>query len=341
VQDARKYYDIVVTKAGYPEHTCDRTMTALGLLLNGELPTPNLVAALRMPCDPERWSYMAAAEYSGALFFGMDNALGVHSDSLRYLADQLGEFIEFAETNVPGIKYDEDKLVELLHMDREAFDLMRRTYELRKRVPCPLSPKDAFRLALLPSWYSNPVKALGYQRAYTDELFERAELGVGGVGEEKLRVAWLATGPFGGPTFDLLAEKGVSIPWFHYGIAARSFGVVHDAYFEEGFYGRGLSPLEEMARFPNYNAWGDLADKWIDPLIQVCRDLHIDAVIDFLQPGCVVTKCLRQVTSERVKNELGIPVLDLEGREFFDSPAARAEMDRKLETFLDSCIQNR
>lgn len=40
-------------------------------------------------------------------------------------------------------------------------------------------------------------------------------------------------------------------------------------------------------------------------------------------------------------SELGIPVLDLEGREFFDTPAARAEMDRKLETFLDSCIQNK
>ena len=43
--------------------------------------------------------------------------------------------------------------------------------------------------------------------AYHDELFERADKGIGGVHEEKLRIAWLATGPYGRSTFELLRKK--------------------------------------------------------------------------------------------------------------------------------------
>ncbi len=212
VRNPQKYYDLVVNKFGFPEHTCDRTMTALGLLLSGEGPMPRLVVAMRGHCEPLRWSAMAQAKYAGVLFFELARLNSWGEDNIRCLGEQMAELVEFAEKSVPGIKYNEEKLIELLEMDQQARRYIQDTYELRKRVPCPLSPQDSFRImrSALPGRYPNPAKWLEYCRMYRDELFERAGKRIGGVPEEKLRIAWLATGRYGRATFDLLRRNGVS-----------------------------------------------------------------------------------------------------------------------------------
>lgn len=342
VRDPRRYYDIAVGRLGFPDHTCDRTMTALGLYLSGEVPTPKLFTPSRVPCDPERWSGQAACEMSGTLYFELSRQNTNDLEALEAAAEQFGELIEFAEKSVPGIKYDEDKLIELLEMDQKATDYFRDTYKLRKQAPCPLSAQDCFRLATVPSRFPNPEKALEYARAYHDELFERVEKGIGGVHEEKLRIAWLATGPYGRSTFDLLDKKGVSMVWFHYGTSARQYGVIESVY-GDNVYGRRLKPLEEVARLQHWttNIWGGGYEMWTDSLLKVCKDLKVDAVIAFLQTGCVTTNSLKKVTADRLRDELGIPTLDLQGREFFATDAATAEMNQKLEEFLDLCIANK
>ncbi|MBI4303613.1 MAG: 2-hydroxyacyl-CoA dehydratase [Chloroflexi bacterium] len=343
VSEPQRYYDIVVNKFGFPEHACDRTMTRLGLFLSGEVPLPRLMLGRRTACDPERWTAMASAKYAGCLFFELDRLMRCDYDNIHYVAEQAAEVIEFAEKSIPGCKYDEDKLIEILELEHQSHQYLMDTYELRKRVPCPLSPQDAFRLNTLRAQFPNLQKAVEYRRMYRDELFERADKHIGGVREEKLRIAWLATGPYGRSTFDLLTKKGVSIPWFHYGVAPWLFGVVRDDYGDEITYGRKLTPLEELVRFRtwNSNVWGELAEKWVDSLIQICRELKIDAAVDFLQPGCITTKNLKRITAQRLKEELGIPTLDLEGREFFATEAGQLEMNRKLEEFLDMCIADK
>jgi hypothetical protein len=284
---------------------------------------------------------MAAAKYAGALFFDLDGLCSVDGENTSYVAEQLGELIEFAEKSVPGIKYNEDKLIEILKMDQQAHRYLRDSYELRKMVPCPISPQDSFRVMGLPSFNPNPARILEYYRIYHDELFERANKGIGGVPEEKLRIAWLATGPYGRETFDLLIRKGVSLPWFHYGNASYNFGVVHNDIFDDSVYGRKLTPLEETVRPWNSNTWAGLAAPWVDSLIKACRELKIDAVVDFLQAGCITTKNLKKITAQRLMEELGIPTLDLEGREHYMTEAERFNMNKRLEEFLDMCIANK
>ncbi|MBI2957487.1 MAG: 2-hydroxyacyl-CoA dehydratase [Chloroflexi bacterium] len=341
VSNPQKYYDIAINKLGFPDQTCDRTITALGLFLSGEVPIPRLMAARRIPCDPERWSLMAAAKFTGVLFLELARLNNNGDENIRCIADQEAALIEYAEKSVPGIKYDESKLIELMEADQQSLYYLRDTYELRKRVPCPISPQDSFRLMTMPSRYPNPARVVEYSKAYRDEMFERADKGIGGVREEKLRIAWLATGPYGRSTFDLLSKKGVSIPWFHYGRAAHYFGLIRDDLGDEGKYGRKLNPLEEMARFFNTNTWAGPSTDWVDPLIKACRDLKIDAVVDFLQVGCIPTINLKRITAQRLKEELGIPTLDLEGREHFATEAGTINMNKKLEEFIDMCIANK
>jgi hypothetical protein len=338
VRNPQRYYDIAVSKLGFPDHTCDRTMVALGLLLSGEVPMPKLIVSRRVPCDPERWSSMAAAKYSGTLFYDLSRLNSNGDENIKCIADQLGDLIEFAEKSIAGVKYHEDQLIELLELDHQAHELMKETYELRKKVPCPISPQDSFRVMRMPHRFPNPAKVVEYCKMFHDEMFERAEKGIGGVKEEKLRIAWLATGPYGRSTFDMLNKKGIGLPWFHYGVASYNFGLLRNDYGDDTIYGRKLSPLEEVARHFNSNTWAGEANLWTDSLVQVCIELKIDAVVDFLQVGCVPTKNLKRITAQILRDELGIPTLDLEGREFFSTEASTNEMNRKLEEFLDMCI---
>lgn len=341
VRDPEHYKNIAVNTFGFPEHTCDRTMMALALGISGELPIPRVMSAHRTPCDPHRLCYLAEAEFLGVLFFELVKPNSSGEEAIRCFGEQLGELTEFCEKSVPGIKYDEDKLIEVLETDQIAQNYRIETYELRKRVPCPIAPQDVFRLGLRPGGHVNPTKALEYCRMYRDELFERAEKGMAGVPDEKLRIAWTASAPFGRQTFDLLTRKGVSMPWFHYGVAPPMYGVVPCNYGDDTAYGRKLTPLEEVARGVFANVWGTTADPWVDSLIKVCRELKIDAVVDYLMPGCITTKGLKRITSERLMEELGIPTLDLDGREFFMTESEIFNQNRRLEEFIDMCIANK
>jgi hypothetical protein len=336
----QKYLDLAVSKFGWPEHTCDRTIVPVGLILSGEVPVPRVIAVRRVPCDPEVFMGTSLAKYTGSLFFEMGRPNKNDLESMQVMAEQLGELVEFCEESINGIKFHEEQLLEGFEYDKEWFKCMREAYQLRKNVPCPISPQDSFRILRQPSRGRNPAKALAYIKAHIAELHERADKGIGGVREEKLRIAWLATGPYGRETFDLLIRKGVSLPWFHYGAGPWNFGLCDD-YGDQGKYGTKLTPLEEVSRRWNDNAWAGDADTWIDPLIRVCRELKIDAVVDFLQAGCITTKNLKNLTTERVTKELGIPTLDLEGREYFMTEGERAAMNKRLEEFLDMCIANK
>jgi len=331
--------NIAVGKFGFPDHTCDRTMTALGLFLSGEVPLPRLMTSHRVPCDPIRWSTTAAAKYGGVLFYDISRLNSCGFQNLQCSAEQIEDLVEFAEKSMPGIKYDESKLIEDLEIDARAAQYMYETYELRKKVPCPISPQDVFHTNRVPSRYPHPEKMLEYYRMYRDELAERAAKGKGGVPEEKLRIAWLATGPYGRSTFDLLARKGVALPWFHIGAAAHTFGLARADYGDESVYGRKLTPLQELVVNWNTNTWADNnINKWVETLITACRDLKIDAVVDFLQIGCIVTKNVKRITAQRVWEELRIPTLDVEGRELVANEGAQAELNKKLEEFVDMCI---
>jgi hypothetical protein len=67
----------------------------------------------------------------------------------------------------------------------------------------------------------------------------------------------------------------------------------------------------------------------------------VDALVDFQQVGCIVTKGFNKITADRVTKELGIPVLALEGREHFMTENEKALMYQKLDEFLDLCIANK
>lgn len=329
-----------IRSMGFPDRACDRTTIAISMVARGELPRPNLMVVANHSCDPIMLAYNALGRMFNSSVFCLDYGLEADEENLRYVTEQLGELIEFAEHKIPGVKFNQSILTEIQEIDRKAFSYLKEIYEFRKCVPSPISGRDSFRIPWPPSFYSNPVKALDYFRVWHDELGERVSKGVGALKEERLRFLWAVSGPFYADPFSSLERLGVSVPWFHYDIASRWSGVGYGFYGDEKEYGRKLSPLEEEARVMCSNSWSGKASRWVGDTLRVCRDLKIDAIINFRQMGCVATVGLSKLLEDSAQRELDIPTLHIEGRQLDPTYFNPAQVQTQLELFVDSCLHS-
>lgn len=324
-----------IREQGYPDDACDRTIVSVGMGLRNDMPPFSMILGSNFACDAEWVAFNALGYHTKAPVFQVDIPFDRNEDTLRYVTEQIREFVAFAEREVPGVRYDEAKLIELQELDRQALGYLHDMYELRKRVPCPIRGADAFRLPYFPSAFPDPHKGLEYYRLWRDEMAERAARGGGAVADEKLRMLWNVSGPYHTDCFAMLEKKGVAVPFFNYGIASRLFGALFGVYGDEQEYGRKLSPLEEEARLWLGNTWCGRGERWIESTLTVCRDLKLDAIVNFLQSGCTTTLGLAKVLADRAEAALGIPTLHLEGRQMDTIAIDTSQFNQKLEDFVD------
>jgi len=338
--DADRYFEIVRSQE-FPDTVCDRTLLCVPMHTSGDVPKPSLLISSNIACDNIRHALHAIGAYFDIPVFPISVSIHNNQTTLEYARQQLEELIDFAETMVPGTEYSEERLLEYQELDRTGFTLYHDIYELRKRTPCPLSPRDAFREERIPSLYSNPRQANGWLEAMRDELYERHQKGNGR--EENLRIMWTVSGPLLFDPFHVLEEKGISLLFLQHGGTSRfsggRFGV--GVYGDTKEYGRKLSPLEEQARMMIGTNWIGLADRWIDDCLWLCEDSRVDAIVNYMQSGCVQTLGLGRLLEEAAMERLNIPVLHVEGRGLEAASFDQQHFDELLTVFFDRCIASK
>ena len=337
---AGEYFDIVRAE-GFPDTACDRTIISLAMCINGDFPPPDIVMAHNTACHMEMASFKAIGEYFDKPVFTLNGGLGSDEDSLRFVTDQLEEFIEFAEARIPGVKYEEERMIELLEVESRGMACLKEINELRAQVPCPLSALDAFRLPRFATYYPDPKRALRYFEEWRDELKDRAAKGVGVVENEKLRLMWVVTGPFYFNPFFILAQRGVAVPALQFGWMTRVFGINYPGFLDETEYGRKLSPLEEQARQLNSNSWAVLGETWINDTLEAARFLKVDGLVYYVQIGCTATAGLGRMVAEAAEERLGIPTLLMEGRQLDANFKSQDECEKELNGFVDLCLSRK
>jgi benzoyl-CoA reductase/2-hydroxyglutaryl-CoA dehydratase subunit BcrC/BadD/HgdB len=337
VMIADKYIHIAKVE-GFPDNHCDRTVAYIGMCIAGDLPVPRLMLTTNAICDPVYLSMTALAHRFDIPLFCVDVTLEENEDTIKYVASQLEDFIVFAESKVPGAKYDEAKLVQIQNMNRIAFGMMRDIYKLKRQVPCPIPIEDTFRIPRAPAYYPDSEYCLRYWQAFRDELTKRAKEAI--VREEKLRVMWCCAAPYFANPFHVLSERHASIPVFQVDFVARRMAGAGTIYGDME-YGRKLTPLEEEARMLYYAGWVGVGQKWVDQVLYVARDLSIDAIVNFLQTGCMPTVGLAKLVADAAERELGIPVLNVEGRQLVAESYNKEKFEGELADFIDMCLQRR
>jgi benzoyl-CoA reductase/2-hydroxyglutaryl-CoA dehydratase subunit BcrC/BadD/HgdB len=327
-----KKYLARAVELGLPVGTsCDMSMMPFAMIECGDLPSLNLnICEGTAPCTPMKMRSIYIMYKGKGLTYPID--IGIEGDeaNFNYMLDQLHGFIDFAE-RIPGIKYDEDRLKEFQVYEEAGRALCYEMFEILKNKPAPISGKDTLRLGLRPTqvYTAKAVKALEARR---DELAERVAKGIAAVPGEKARLVWTMTNPVFMDVFKVLANQKIAVLTQYEGEPMRRWAPLPRKEPEWLTRRMPLKPLENIAA--NSALGIKTAQEWVDGLIWVCRSLGADGIVNYNMVGCTEILGIRKLVDERAQDELGIPTLQLDGKQWDDSFADEKTITTQLNEFV-------
>lgn len=324
------------SERGLPvDNSCDMTMMPFAMQECGDVPMEDLSLCNQHTCIPMMLRGIYVAHATKNFTYYVDIPFEENDANLTYVTDQLGEFIEFAEWKFPGvIKYEEEKLVEMQEFEEASRELVFEMYKMRRNKPSPLGGLDAFSGG---AGGASSAKGLEIVKARRDELVERVEKGMAAVPGEQLRMLWTVTRPYFMNPCEVLEKRKVALIFYYSGIAHLGVPLPRHVYFG----GRKLTPIEKVAAQAISALWAGPQTRWIDNLLWICRDLEIDAIINYNMLGCTATLGLKKIVEERAEKELGIPTLQLEGSQWNSNYASKVTINAKLDDFAQMCLSQK
>jgi benzoyl-CoA reductase/2-hydroxyglutaryl-CoA dehydratase subunit BcrC/BadD/HgdB len=330
---------------GMPDYTCDLFAPPNAAAIMGELPPTNLgVASPAMTCllwalhEKVLAEHFNSPKLGSVPKFDIDTPNDYSEDSIKYLAAQLGELVEFTEKNVPGLKYDEDKHRELIEINRTWVNLTLKEWELKKHVPLPMSNLESSLppFHFEPTLYGTTDKVLEFWRTRVGELEERVAKGFDK--EEKLRVLWVTPPPLYIDPMDILDRLGVSVPMSVLPASRLYSGRKKAIWGDEKEFGRKLTPLEEEARIIMATGVYGRGIDWVNDVLWMCQEQNCEAIIFFQSISCIHVSGMAKLVADKAESELGIPTLLLPTKNFDSTILPPAEFESRLEEFVDMVL---
>jgi hypothetical protein len=329
----------VAREMGMPDYMCDVFTLPAAAVKVGAFPPPK-VATSGTGGACRVWMYhMKAfsqyfAENNGIPTFDIDTPHDYSEASIKYMADQLADFIKFVEKHVPGLKYNEEEHKKIIEANRTWVQYCLKDWELKKHVPMALSNAENALLPLHfdPSLYGKREKVLEFWKQRVKDIETRIAQGV--KKDEKLRILWLNPLPLYMDIFSLLDQLGVSmLTWIP---PLAPFNGWRANWGDEKEFGRKLTPLEEEARFMFGDIYG--TKEWADEVAWMCKELSCDAVVYYQLVGCLHIGAPFRMVADTLKEKLGIPTLVMPGRLYDPSVMPPAEIEDRLKMFVDAVL---
>ncbi len=333
-KDADRYLQ-AARNAGFPTEICDRFPVGLGMFVTGDLPDPAISMCANHSCDMEMSQALAIASLTNCPAFNIDRYIEPDYEPVDYALAQAYELIRFAEQNVPNVKFDEKRLSEIWETEMVVQGYLRETQELYRAKPCPVRGNEVFRLPYPFTRYLTP-KAIEYFHALRDEVKERVEKGIGGIPEERMRVMWLVSGFFFYDVFTLLEKYGVAVPIF----MIEAIPQFYQSRFGWRYWDETDPPLKKMVKRAMLNSWAGPVDRWVHDVEVHCNAFGIDALIYFMNGGCPTNLNSGQILADRVKADLGLPTLLLDGRMLDAETFDGAAVTKQIEDFITMCLNS-
>jgi len=333
-EEAPRYVQ-AASNMGLPQYMCDAFVLANAAAMIGDLPPPSIIAVCpEGTCRVWTYHLKTLAEHFSVPKFELDVPCEYSEESIKYLASQLGELVEFAESNVPGLKYDQDKHLELIDANRIFVNYCRKEWEFRKHVPFPLDSLDSFRQPFHrePALFRDTAKALEYWRIRVGEIEARVAGGLSK--EERMRLLWVWGGPVYVNPVAQLELRRVSVPAVMLPPTSLFSGRIAN-WGDEREFGRKLSPLEEEARHIIGTGISRSGRAWAEDVTEACRDLKCDAMLYYQLTGCLHIGSLASLVADAVETELGIPTLILAGRLMHPATLSPFEFEYQITQFVD------
>ncbi|MHA2391485.1 MAG: 2-hydroxyacyl-CoA dehydratase subunit D [Promethearchaeota archaeon] len=332
-----------VNKVGYGDNLtiCNAQRPFISLTLQGAAPIPDLLFYLSTPCNSLSMSYQVFQNLTNVPSFNLDIPYWAYNQeddyydrkTVDYIINQIKNCINWLENNT-SLKFEEENFKKTMDLCNQARGYVLEFNELLKAVPCPVTSQTGFGNFLTMvtrGGTSDAVKVTKYMR---DAAAQNVKNKIGGIPDEKIRIAWPYTHVFFDQTLLSWIENSFNAVVImdllgHYKVLPHDISTIANCYkslgegiLDASMVGKCRGPIEY----------------YIDYLIKYIKDYKIDCVIMPMHFACKHVSIMGQVTSEAIKEEIGIPTL-IFGCDSYDSREVTSEMIRgKISEFISQVV---
>ncbi|MFX1530886.1 MAG: 2-hydroxyacyl-CoA dehydratase [Promethearchaeota archaeon] len=311
---------------------CNAQRPIISLLMQGAAPMPDLLFYLSTPCNSLSMSYQVFQKLSGISSFNIDIPYWAYNQehefydekTLDYIIDQSKNFIEWME-NKTALKFDVNKFQQIIEWCNQARGYVLEFNELLKSVPCPVTSQTGFGNFLTMVTRGGTLDAVKTTKWMRDLAANNVKEGIGGIPDEKIRIAWPYTHIFFDQALLTWIENSFNAVVImdllgHYKVLPHDTSTVENSYkslaigtLDASMVGKCRGPIEYYIRY----------------LINYIKEYKIDCVIMPMHFACKHVSFIARVSSEAIKEETGIPTL-IFGCDSYDSREVTSEVIKGL-----------
>jgi benzoyl-CoA reductase/2-hydroxyglutaryl-CoA dehydratase subunit BcrC/BadD/HgdB len=301
-------------KVGYGDNPtiCNAQRPFISLVMQGAAPLPDLLFYLSAPCNSLSMSYQVFENLTGIPSFNLDipywaydQVNDYYDDKIvEYMIDQSKNCINWIENNTK-LTFGEDRFQQTMQRCNEARAYVLEFNELLQAVPCPVTSATGFANFQAMVTRGGSLDAVKVTKSIRDTAAHNVKNGIGGVTDEKIRIAWPYTHVFFDATLLTWIENSFNAVVImdllgHYKVLPHDTSTIENCFkslakgtLDASMVGKCRGPIEY----------------YIEYMINFIKDYKIDCVIMPMHFACKHVYLMGRVTSEAIKEETGIPTL--------------------------------
>jgi benzoyl-CoA reductase/2-hydroxyglutaryl-CoA dehydratase subunit BcrC/BadD/HgdB len=280
---------------------CSFYRCAMGLVLEGYLPSPDLVVSSSHLCDGSNKFFHHLSRVYGVPHLMLDPPYHDGSGSRFYMKAQLKALME-RSGNILGRPANEEDLSRVLCLSNQARDFIARINQLRRARPSPLPGSEGLSYLAGMGFYAVGSKwGVRFFKTLLRQIREKVSLHEGHLPEERFRLLWLhhIRPYYRNDIFETLAERHVAV----------SFEEVNYLYWPPL---DPAKPWESLAEKILSNVWAGPLERRMEAIGEMVENYGIDGVIHFSHWGCRQACGGAGVICDWLKSK-GIPSIILPG----------------------------
>jgi benzoyl-CoA reductase/2-hydroxyglutaryl-CoA dehydratase subunit BcrC/BadD/HgdB len=336
-----KYIDLA-EENGIPPEQCNAQKVWIGAIMANEVAKPDGIVYASQPCDSTNILYQVIQNWYKIPTYTLDVPYWAHDPestyyderTVPYFAEQVKGIFPWAEKNF-GLKYDPEKLTEVMKLSNQAREITLDINELMTAVPAPLPSMTTF------STYVTLTSAAGTQdcvdycqwtrdkaadmvRRKTSPLREMYQI------EEKFRVVWIYIPIFWELLmYDWMERKFGAVTVMDlmgYNLAQPVDLSSEDSMFE------GLAktildiPMGAQSRGP--------AEYYLDYLFNIVKKYKADCAIYGGHMGCKHSWGIANLLKDELYKQTGVPTLLFEVDTMDPRKISSKVVREKIKTFF-------
>ncbi|RLB06870.1 MAG: hypothetical protein DRG50_04450 [Deltaproteobacteria bacterium] len=280
---------------------CSFYRCALGLVLEGYLPHPDLIISSSHLCDGANKFFRYLSKLYGCPHFFLDPPYKCDTLGRRYMISQLKEVVE-AASGLIHVPLDEGRLAQTIDLSNQARRYMEDINRLRQNIPSPFPGSEGLSYLAGMNFYSlGSERGVDFYRTLYHYIERKVVKAEGYLLKERHRLLWLhhIRPYYENEIFQILGDRGVAV----------SFEEPNYLYWPSLDPSR---PWESLAEKITSNIWAGPLDRRIEAVWRMVQDYSIDGVIHFSHWGCRQSCGGAGVIGDFLK-EKGVPYIILPG----------------------------